>query len=231
MPRLGPIALAGLCLAAAAPAAAQTWDRHSYDGGYVDAYGWSGHGPDAARGDWRDGSDWNAVPSAFDWRSQLDRPGDYRCDAYWDARRSDCGERWRDQRHRVSPQARRDYRELAGYRYDGHGGYAGYAGYGYDRRDPYGHDRYGGGHRPYVYDRQAYDRYGSWRRGYGSTYASGGATWHAAYGRPDVVFPGGGYGHGGRDPGLIAWCRATYRSYDPGSGYYRAWSGRLIWCG
>ena len=29
----------------------------------------------------------------------------------------------------------------------------------------------------------------------------------------------------------VDWCRATYRSYDPGSGYYRAWSGRLVFCG
>ena len=149
------------------------------------------------------------APSAFDWRSQLDRPGDYRCDAYWDANRTDCGARWRDQRHRVSPQARRDYRALAGY-----GGNRGY------RRGGYRHD---------------HARYPAWRRGYG--YNPGyhrysqpaGTAYHGAYGRPDLVYPDGA-GHG-RDPGRVGWCRATYRSYDPGSGYYRAYSGRLIFCG
>ena len=149
------------------------------------------------------------APSAFDWRSQLDRPGDYRCDAYWDANRTDCGARWRDQRHRVSPQARRDYRALAGY-----GGNSGY------HRGGYRHD---------------HARYPAWRRGYG--YNPGyhrygqpaGTAYHGAYGRPDLVYPDGA-GHG-RDPGRVGWCRATYRSYDPGSGYYRAYSGRLIFCG
>jgi hypothetical protein len=213
--RLLPIALAGLCLAAAVPAAAQDRDRY---GGYGDSY----RDHDGYRGDWRDDRyrqrDWNAVPSTFDWRSQLDRPGDYRCDAFWDASRTDCGARWRDQRHRVSPQARRDYRELAGYRHDGYGRYD----YGrYDYGYGYGYDRYGHG----------YDRYSSRRRGYGSAYGSGGTAYHGAYGRPDVVYPSGGYSAGGRDPGRIAWCRATYRSYDPASGYYRAWSGRRVWCG
>jgi hypothetical protein len=203
------ILVAGWALAAA-PAAAQSWGGNS---GY-------GH----HRGD----SNW--APSAFDWRSQLDRPGDYRCDAFWDANRTDCGARWRDQRRRVSPQARRDYRALAGYGHnDGRYGQA----YGYG----YGHD----------------GRYSSRRRGYGYGYGQGhgygygqptGTVYHGAYGRPDLVYPGGrgdygyggyggGYGSygGGRDPGRIDWCRAAYRSYDPGSGYYRAYSGRLIFCG
>ena len=218
MPRLAPIALAGLCIAAAGPAAAQSWDRYA-------GYGDHGYG-ESRRQDWRDdrrsGRDWNAVPSAFDWRGQLDRPGDFRCDAYWDAGRADCDARWRDQRHRVSPQARRDYRELAGYSHDRYGYGYGY-GYGYDRYD----DGYG-----YSYGR---DRYPARRRGYGSAsaygHSAGGTTYHGAYGRPDHVFPGGGRSYGGRDSGRIAWCRATYRSYDPGSGYYRAWSGRLVWCG
>ncbi len=217
--RLLPIALAGLCLAAAAPVAAQSWDRY---GGYGDGY----RNYDADRGDWREDRyrdrDWNAVPSTFDWRSQLDRPGDYRCDAFWDANRTDCGARWRDQRHRVSPQARRDYRELAGYGRDGYGYDYGYS---HDRR------RYGYGYG-YGYG-HGYDRYSYSRRGYGSTYGygSGGTSYHGAYGRPDIVYPSGGHSYGGRDPGRISWCRATYRSYDPGSGYYRAWSGRLVWCG
>lgn len=225
MSRLVPIALAGLCIAAAAPAAAQDWDRRGDYGSGYDAYGDAHvYGGDGYGRTWRDErrhSDWNAVPSTFDWRSQLDRPGDYRCDAFWDAGRNDCGARWRDQRHRVSPEARRDYRELAGYgRYDG-----------------YGHDRYGYVYGDYDGYRYGYDRFGSHRRGYGAARGygygsgSGSATYYGAYGRPDHVYPASGYAAGGRDPGRIAWCRARYRSYDPGSGYYRAWSGRLVWCG
>ena len=193
------ILAAGFALAAA-PAAAQSW-------GHTSGYGHQ-----------RGGSNW--APSAFDWRSQLDRPGDYRCDAFWDANRTDCGARWRDQRHRVSAQARRDYRALAGY-----GGNHGRYGYAYGHG--YGHD----------------GRYSTRRRGYGYGYGQGhtygygstGTAYHGAYGRPDLVYPGGGYGGsthaGGRDPGRIDWCRARYRSYDVRSGYYRAYSGRLIFCG
>ena len=107
------------------------------------------------------------APSAFDWRSQLDRPGDYRCDAFWDASRTDCHARWRDQRRRVSHQARRDYRALAGYRHnDGR----------YGRAYGYGH----------------HNRYSTRRRGHGSSYAYGygqptGTVYHGAYGRPDLV--------------------------------------------
>lgn len=205
------IAAAGLALIAS-PVAAQSWnDGYGYEYGNSGYAG--GYDPQPTRyytPRWRS----NAVPSNFDWRSQLDRPGDYRCDRFWDASRDDCGDRWRDQRRRVSPQARRDYRELAGYRYgDGYG---------------YGYSRYGHGYGGYP------------RRGYGSAYyghGQGGTTYEGAYGRPDVVFPGGGYGgyhggyQGGRDARRIDWCRATYRSYDPSSGYYRAYSGRLVWCG
>lgn len=188
-PIVTALILAAGCMLAAAPAAAQSWGHNN------------GHG--------RYRADPGYAPSAFDWRSQLDRPGDYRCDAYWDANRTDCGARWRDQRHRVSPQARRDYRTLAGY--------------GGNR----GHHRGG--------DRHDHARYPAWRRGYG--YNPGyrqygqpaGTAYHGAYGRPDLVYPDGG-SHG-RDPGRVDWCRATYRSYDPGSGYYRAYSGRLIFCG
>ena len=190
---LNALILAAGCALAAGPVAAQSWGHNS---GY---------------GHQRGGSNW--APSAFDWRSQVDRPGDYRCDAFWDASRTDCHARWRDQRHRASPQARRDYRALAGY---GHNdGRYGRAWYGYD-------GRYSTRRRGYGY-------------GYGYGYGHGQPTataWHGAYGRPDLVYPGGqgGYGHG-RDPGRVDWCRATYRSYDAGSGYYRAWSGRLVFCG
>lgn len=218
MVRLALIAAAGLTLAAA-PAAAQSWGG-TYDSGYQggDSYGSSGNGygeqpyysgySDRSYGDGYGYRRSNAVPSNFDWRSQLDRPGDYRCDQFWDASRDDCGARWRDQRHRASPQARRDYRELAGYGYGGGG---------------YGQGRYG---------------YGG-RRGYGSAYdyghAQGSTTYHGAYGRPDHVYPGGGTSYGGGyNSGYGSrsdWCRANYRSYDPSSGYYRAYSGRLIYCG
>jgi hypothetical protein len=209
MIRLALIA-AGLTLAAA-PAAAQSWGG-TYDGGYRSSEAHRSY--ERGYDDRYDGRRSNAVPSNFDWRSQLDRPGDYRCDAFWDASRDDCGAGWRDQRRRVSPQARRDYRELAGY----------------GRGDRYGH--HGSGYSP--------------RRGYGSAYdyghAQGSTTWHGAYGRPDHVYPGSGVSYGG-DSGSYGggynsgygsrsdWCRATYRSYDPRTGYYRAWSGRLVYCG
>lgn len=113
----------------------------------------------------------------YDFRGQADRPGDYRCDAYWDAGRTDCGAAWRDEQ----PAHPRRYR-ASGY------------GYGY-------------GFGPSVYP--------------------------GAYGRPDLIYPGGGstYGHGGRDARRIDWCRSAYRSYDPASGYYRTYDGRLVFCG
>jgi hypothetical protein len=187
------IVAAGCALAASAPAAAQSWGYNS------------GHGHHRGVSNW--------APSAFGWRSQLDRPGDYRCDAYWDANRTDCGARWRDQRARVSSQARRDYRALAGDR----GNY----GYGH----AYGHG-YGG---RYSTRRRGY---GADYPGYGQGYRQAGTAYYGAYGRPDLVYPDGRGDYGvGRDPGRVAWCRSTYRSYDPGSGYYRAWSGRLVFCG
>jgi len=220
MIRAALIAAAGLSLSAL-PAAAQSWGGtydagyrsndgyRSYDGGYGERPYQSGYGDRSYGGYTARRS--NAAPSNFDWRSQLDRPGDYRCDQFWDANRDDCGDRWRDQRRQASPQARRDYRELAGY-----------------DRDGYGHGRYGN------------------RRGYGSGndygHAQGSTTYHGAYGRPDHVYPGAGtsYGSysgsygGGYSAGYGSrsdWCRANYRSYDPRTGYYRAYSGRLVYCG
>ena len=213
--RLALTAAVGLTLVAL-PAAAQSWggtydagyrggDRYNaYDTGYGERPYQGGYG-DRSYGDGYGARRSNAVPSNFDWRSQLDRPGDYRCDQFWDASRTDCGARWRDQRRHVSPQARRDYRELAGY----------------------GRGQYGYGNR----------------RGYGSAYnyghAQGSTTYHGAYGRPDHVYPGGGVSYGGGyDGGYNSgygsrsdWCRATYRSYDPRTGYYRAYSGQLVYCG
>lgn len=141
-----------------------------------------------AQADWRGhynygyGHTWSA-PS---WWSQRDRPGDYRCDAYWDANRTDCHERWRDQR---------PYARNVGY---GRHGY----GYGYGGR--------------YDYAR----------------YAHRSGVWSGAYGRPDLVYPaaGGAYA-GGRDPGRVRWCARNYRSYNPATGYYRAYSGRYVFCG
>ena len=135
--------------------------------------------------------------TGYDYNGQQDRPGDYRCDAYWDRARDDCDARWRDQRP--------------------------FRSYGSSRRLdrlPY----YGNGQ--YVY--QPYNQ---------------GTQYYGAYGRPDQVYPGSGYGGqvgggayaggyaNGRDPGRSLYCASRYRSYDPHSGYYRAYSGRLIFCG
>lgn len=132
---------------------------------------------------------------------QWDRGGDYRCDAYWDANRTDCDAAWRTPR--------------GGYRYDSRHDY------GRDYRYGYGHDRYGYG----------YGQTSSY--GYGHAYQAPATAYPAAYGRPDLVYGDAsyGYGQGARDPRRIDWCRRNYRSYDPYSGYYRAYSGRLVWCG
>lgn len=200
---------------AAAPAAAQYYGQttrtYGYDQGFGNGYGYG----DADRygTSYRDSYDrygrGPVVPATAGWRSQLDRPGDYRCDAYWDANRTDCGAPWRDQR--------RSY----GYGYGYSSGY-GYSAYGhtdpyYDRTTAYGGSRYG---------------YSSSRRGYGQAPRGhdGPDVWPAAYGRPDLVYPDAG-NRGGRNARRVDWCRANYRSYDPGSGYYRAYSGRLVYCG
>lgn len=170
-----------LALSAAVPAAAQSW---SY--------------PDQAR------SYSSYSRHGYDYNGQQDRPGDYRCDAYWDRARDDCDARWRDQRPFV-----RTYSSN-------------------HRSSRYGRERDGGG---YVY--QPYNQ---------------GTQYYGAYGRPDQVYPGSGYGGqvggnqygsqyggyaagGARDVNRSAWCASQYRSYDPVSGYYRAYSGRLIFCG
>jgi len=173
-------ALAALALAVAAPASAQSWTSY----GHQDRQGsWSSHG-----------SGYSNSGRRYDFNGQDDRPGDYRCDAYWDAGRDDCGAGWRDQR----PSGHRS------------------RGYGYSRYGSYGGHGYGQG-GGYVY--QPYNQ---------------GTQYYGAYGRPDQVYPGGGYGGqvgGYRDGNRAAYCAARYRSYDPGSGYYRAYSGRLVFCG
>jgi len=59
---------------------------------------------------------------------------------------------------------------------------------------------------------------------------AGAEIWRGAWGRPDLVHAGG-VSYDGRDPDRINWCRATYRSYDPHSGYYRTYDGRERFCG
>lgn len=183
--KVAAVAAALLTASVALPAAAQSW-------GY----------PDQAR------SYSSYSRYGHDYNGQQDRPGDYRCDAYWDRGRDDCGASWRDQRPARS-----------------------YSSYGSGHR----HSRYrepdGGG---YVY--QPYNQ---------------GTQYYGAYGRPDQVYPGSGYGGqvgayygqnsyggsvyggyaNGRDPNRTAYCAARYRSYDANSGYYRAYSGQLVFCG
>ncbi|MEY3293158.1 MAG: hypothetical protein RJB12_929 [Pseudomonadota bacterium] len=211
MIRLALVAIAGLSLSAV-PAVAQSWggthdpsdrsgDRFSpYPTGYGERAYPGGYG--ARRS--------NAVPSNFDWRGQLDRPGDFRCDRFQDANRDDCGAGWRDQRRQAGLQAWRNDREPDGDRHDDSG------------RGPYGYAN---------------------QRGHGAAWnqdhARGSTTWHGAYGRPDHVYPGRGVvysrGHAGgynTSYGSRAdWCRANFQSYDPRTGYYRAYTGRLIYCG
>lgn len=182
---VAPVALASVAGAASAQSWTSYGDRRERPYGYETGRHYSNPYDSGRRYYSRDWS----------FNGQADVPGDYRCDAFWDANRTDCGAGWRDQRRGSS------------------------YGYGYGQGSSrYGHGRYGYGH------------------GHGDN--SSGAVWPGAYGRPDLVYPGGrsGYGHGGyagggRDQARIDWCRRNYRSYDPSSGYYRAYSGRLVWCG
>lgn len=183
-----------LVLTGAMPAAAQTWEPRTRT--------WSSHG-------------------GYGFNGQADRPGDYRCDAYWDAGRTDCGAAWRDQR----PFARQ---------YSSHGRHDAYP------RNDYGHGGYGYGQGQAYGHGQGHDGYGGYN-GYGGYRPVGeGVRYYGAYGRPDQVYPGSGHGGhvggqygavGYRDTGRSAWCALRYRSYDPASGYYRAYSGRLVFCG
>ena len=207
MIRLALVAITGLSLSAA-PAVAQSWGG-THDPGYrsgehfsLDPVGYGERPYEGGHGIRRS----NAVPSTFDWRGQLDRPGDFRCDRFQDANRDDCGAGWRDQRRQASLQAWRNDHHPHGDSHDGSGrgpsGYANQRGYG-----------------------------AAWNHGH----ARGSTTWHGAYGRPDHVYPGSGvvYSHGyaGGYGSRADWCRAHFRSYDPRTGYYRAYTGRLIYCG
>ena len=82
-----------------------------------------------------------------------------------------------------------------------------------------------------------------WQRSSGRRYApayNGPAVYYGDYGRPDVVYSSAyerhghdhrEYGQGGRSQQRINWCCAEYRSYDPATGYYIAYSGRQVFCG
>ena len=162
----------------------------------------------------------------------------------------------------------------SGYGQSGYG--QGYQSYGHDSR--YGQGGYHG--RPFDYsyggqqdvpgdyrcdaywdlgrtdcDARWRDQRAPWRRssgyGYGGSNYGGSQAYYGEYGRPDVIYSGGGYGGyasgqvygdryghdhsgyatGGRDPQRINWCCAEYRSYDPRTGYYTAYSGRPVFCG
>jgi len=130
------------------------------------------------------------------YNGQQDVPGDFRCDAYWDANRTDCNAAWRDRRPWRPATHRRSY---SSHSYGGPSVYAGQ----YGRPDVvYSGSRYSGGH----------GQGGSW----GGAYHGHDHSSHAQY---------------GRDPQRINWCCAEYRSYDPATGYYTAYSGQRIFCG
>ena len=138
----------------------------------------------------------NHRPRYNSYNGQADRPGDFRCDAYWDRGRTDCDARWRDQRTYRSHQS---YGYSSGYAYGGTQVYAG---------------QYG---RPDVV-------YSGGQYGYGGGYPGG------AYADP-YGHDHSGYGVGGRDPQRINWCCAQFRSYDPRTGFYTAYSGHRVFCG
>jgi hypothetical protein len=81
-------------------------------------------------------------------------------------------------------------------------------------------------------DQRRWSGQGATGRG-GHVWRSGGPgaeLWPGPAGRPDMVHVGGSSG-AERDLRRVQWCRATYRSYDPGSGYYRTYGGRDVFCG
>jgi hypothetical protein len=186
----------------AAPVQAQGYGTPSYGGQTYSSQGYSGQGYGYGQPSYGYGQPYAPAPSCGQncgdrryqqnrrynsYNGQQDRPGDYRCDAYWDANRTDCNAAWRDQR--------------------------------------------------------------PWRptRRYSSQPYRGPAVYPGEYGRPDVVHSGGysqggrypdpyghdhsGYAQYGRDPQRVNWCCIQYRSYDPATGYYTAYSGQRIFCG
>ena len=178
---LGAAVLAGALSLTALPATAQVYGYPSggyQPGGSQDFYGYQRGVVCGDRcGDHREGRRYDRS-----YQGQVDQPGDYRCDAYWDRGRSDCDAGWRDQR-------------------------------------------------------------APWQRSSGRRYApayNGPAVYYGDYGRPDVVYSSAyehnghdhrEYGQGGRSQQRINWCCAEYRSYDPATGYYIAYSGQPVFCG
>lgn len=177
--RLAAIALAAPLVLAALPSNSQVYDYRP--GGPQDFYGYQ---QGAVCGD-RCGDRLNVRRHDRAYQAQVDQPGDYRCDAYWDRGRADCDAGWRDQR-------------------------------------------------------------APWQRSSGRRHSAtygGPAVYYGEYGRPDVIYSGGSgaldryghdhaqYGQAGRSQQRINWCCAEYRSYDPATGYYIAYSGRPVFCG
>lgn len=162
------------------------------------------------------------------WWDQRDRPGDYRCDAFWNANRTDCHEPWRDQRHLTSRSRDHGYGQSYGYGQPHGYGWRGH-GAGYSHGVGYAGGHYGGAYHGGYAPRPGYG-YSPAHAGYGPV--AGAQVHHGAYGRPDLVYGGGGgWAAPGRDPGRIAWCQSRYRSYNPHTGYYLAYSGRYVFCG
>lgn len=189
----------------AVPAEAQIYTSQGYaDQGYAgQSYGGqsysygqtysSGHAPDCGQSCGGRRYDQGRRRSySYSYNGQRDVPGDYRCDAYWDAGRTDCSAAWRDQR----PWRRSSTRSYSSNTY-GYGGPAVYQGE-YGRPDV-------------VYSGGAYSEGGRYRDPYGHDHS--------------------GYGQYGRDPQRINWCCIQYRSYDPATGYYTAYSGERVFCG
>lgn len=138
--RTAPL-IAALALVAATPVAAHSPQRAP---AHAPAYGHSGGAYVGYR--------------PYSYNGQRDRPGDYRCDAFWDANRTDCGAEWRDQR----PYRTSSHR---GWRYS----------HGYQQQNPSAPDVYPGAYgRPdLIYpgsgQTQGYGhvRYGHTNAGYG----------------------------------------------------------------
>ena len=91
--------------------------------------------------------------------------------------------------------------------------------------------RYAWSHRHGGPRAWSYGRGYGYGYGHGADWRGGAEAWHGAWGRPDLVYGASGYASGRRDPARMAWCRASYRSWDPVTGEYLSYSGRRIFCG